>query len=222
MKKVILTLLILGCIGAGGLYYWMGKQEDHTAPVISFSDELVLYREGEEQKVLLKGVTAYDEEDGDVSDTIVVQSVLPMKKQTVATVIYYAKDKSNNIGSASRQIEYRPKDGADWLAYEPETEVQTETETESVSNEFADLPLENPRIYLTTDHYTVKPGEEYSLLSFVKEITDDKDGADWLYYQIHIDGMHEINGSGTYELYYTVIDRDNNISNRAKLTLTIE
>lgn len=225
MKKVILALLILGCIGAGGLYYWMGTQEDRTAPAISFSDELILYREGEDQELLLKGVTAQDDMDGDVSDTLMVQSVLPMKNQTSATVIYCAKDRSNNIGTASRQIEYRAADGADWLDYELETEAETavDTETESETEvEIAGLSPESPRIYLTTDQYTVKPGEDYSLLSFVKDITDDQDGPDWLYYQIHIAGMHDINGPGTYELYYSVVDRDNNMSNRAKLTLTIE
>lgn len=220
MKKVVLTLLILGCIGAGGLYYWMGTKEDHVPPVISFSDELVLYREGEDESVLLKGVTAQDDVDGDMSETLVVESVLPMKNQTSATVIYYAKDKSNNIGEASRRIEYRPKDGADWLDYEPESEAETEAETED--EQLAELPPENPRIYLTTDAYTVKPGEDYSLLSFVKDITDDEDGPDWLYHQIHIAGMYDINGPGTYELYYSVVDRDNNMSNSAKLTLTIE
>jgi len=140
-------------------------------------------------------------------------------------VIYCAKDRSNNIGTASRQIEYRAADGADWLDYELETEAETavDTETESETEvEIAGLSPESPRIYLTTDQYTVKPGEDYSLLSFVKDITDDQDGPDWLYYQIHIAGMHDINGPGTYELYYSVVDRDNNMSNRAKLTLTIE
>ncbi len=226
MKKVVLTLLIIGCIAAGGLYYWMGTKEDKVSPVISFSDELVLYREGEDTSLLLKGVTAEDDTDGDVSDTILVESILPMKNQTTATVMYYAKDKSNNIGQASRRVEYRPKDGADWLDYEPEAELEEETEKETESetenDELASLPAENPRIYLTTDQYTVKAGENYSLLSFVKDIKDDEDGPDWLYHQIHIAGMHDINGPGTYELYYSVVDRQDHMSNRAKLTLTIE
>lgn len=222
MRKVVLALLIAGCIAAGGLYYWMGTKEDTVAPTILFSDELVLYREGEDTALLLKGVTAQDDVDGDVTDTVVVDSVLPMKNQTSASVIYYAKDRSNNITQASRRIEYRPKDGADWLDYEPETaEMQTE-QLETEADEFADLPPENPRIFLTTDHYTVKAGEDYSLLSFVKDITDDVDGPDWLYHQIHIAGMYDINGPGTYELYYSVVDRNDNMSNKAKLTLTIE
>lgn len=224
MKKVVLALLIIGCIAAGGLYYWMGTKEDKVPPVISFSDELVLYREGEDTSLLLKGVTAEDDIDGDVSDTILIESILPMKNQTTATVMYYAKDKSNNIAQASRRVEYRPKDGADWIDYEPETEAETESEgeEESEEDEFDSLPAENPRIYLTTDHDTVKAGENYSLLSFVKDITDDEDGPDWLYHQIHIEGMHDINGPGTYELYYSVVDRQDHMSNRAKLTLTIE
>lgn len=222
MKKGILALLMIGCIAAGGLYYWMGTKEDKVPPVISFSDELVLYREGEDMEMLLQGVTAEDEVDGDVTDSVVVESVLPMKSQTSATVIYYAKDKSNNISQASRRVEYRPADGADWLDYEPETEGMTEEAETETDAELANLPPENPRIYLTTDSYTVKAGADYSLLSFVKEITDDEDGPDWLYRQIHIAGMYEINGPGTYELFYTVVDRDDHMSNRAKLTLTIE
>ena len=60
------------------------------------------------------------------------------------------------------------------------------------------------------------------IVSLIKNITDDVDGPDWLYTQIHIDGMHDISGPGVYELYYSVVDRDGNFSNRAKLMLTVQ
>lgn len=223
MKKLVVVLLLLLCVGAGGVNYWLDQNSDKTPPVIHIPDGAeLIYQEGEDTDILLEGVTAVDEKDGDVSDTLVVESILPMQNESKATVLYYAKDKSNNVAQASRTVEYRPEGGIAWMV-EPETE-STEAESEDLeeSDDMKNLPKDYPRIYLTTDKVTVKQGEDYNLLSYVKDITDDQDGPDWLYYQIHIDGMGDINGPGTYELYYTVIDRDYHTSNRAKLTLTIE
>lgn len=225
MKKLIVVLLLLLCIGAGGVNYWLDQNRDSTPPVIQIPDEAqLIYQEGEDTAVLLEGVKAIDEKDGDVSDTLMIESILPMQDESKATVLYYAKDKSNNVAQASRIVEYRPEGGIAWMT-EPETtaaEPDSESEELEEADDMKDLPKDYPRIYLTTDKVTVKQGEDYNLLSYVKDITDDQDGPDWLYYQIHIDGMGDINGPGTYELYYTVVDRDYHTSNRAKLTFTIE
>lgn len=227
MKKAVVVLLLLLCGAAAGVNYWLDQQQDTIPPAITIPDgpELI-YQEGEDTDILLQDVYAMDDKDGDVSDTLVVESVLPMQNESKATVLYYAKDKSNNVAQASRTVEYRPKGGIAWM---PEIETETETDSDETereapaeSDDMKDLPAYCPRIYLMTDKVTVRQGEDYNLLSYVKEITDDEDGPDWLYYQIHIDGMWDINGPGTYELYYTVVDRQYNTSNRAKLTFTIE
>lgn len=226
MKKVVVALLIILCMGAGGLFYWMNKQDDTAPPTITFPEGAeLIYQEGADTEMLLEGVQAVDDVDGDVSDTLVVESVIPMQNDTMATVLYYAKDSSNNVAKASRTVEYRAMDGIAWMDMDvSETEEEASEEESDGTEEIddKDLPAENPRIYLTTDAVTVKQGEDYNLLSYVKDITDDEDGPDWLYYQIHIDGMKDINGPGVYELFYTVVDRDYNVSNRAKLTLTVE
>ncbi len=228
MRKVVAVLLAILCIALGGVYYWLNKQEDKVAPVITFPDGAeLIYQENGDTAILLEGVKAEDDVDGDVSNTLVVESVLPMQNGVQATVLYYAKDKSNNVAKATRVVEYRPMDGIAWMS-EPETEAasekgaEAESETSGTTEEITDLPESHPRIYLTTDKVTVKQGEDYNLLSYVKDITDDKDGPDWLYYQIHIAGMNNINGPGVYELVYTVIDREYNMSNEAKLILTVE
>lgn len=222
MKKVITVLLILMCAILGGFLYLTSKKEDKVAPVISFPEETVVYEEGTDTAILLEGVRVYDEVDGNVTDTLVVESIIPMDNNQEATVLYYAKDKSNNIAKASRIVTYKKEDVQPWETEpqsEPETAQTEETESETVEETSADG---SPHITLTTDKVTISSGESYDLLSYVKNITDDQDGADWLYRQIHIDGMHDISGPGVYELYYTVIDRDGNMSNRAKLTLTIK
>ena len=229
MKKVVVVLLALSSILLGGLFYWMSGKDDTTAPVITFPDETIVYEEGADTGQLLEGVKAVDEVDGDVSSSLVVESVIPMQNGTSATVLYYAKDKSNNVAKSSRIIDYQPAEGFLWMV---ETETETEApgeieeteETEAIeeAEEIADLPPGCPRITLTTNRDTVKSGESYNLLAYVKDITDDVDGPDWLYSQIHIQGMYDISGPGVYELIYTVVDREDNMSNEAKLTLTIE
>lgn len=218
MKKILIAILPICCMILGGVFFWINKQDDKVAPVISFPEESVLYEEGSDTALLLEGVTAIDDVDGDVSDTLLVESIIPMQDETTATVLYYAKDTNNNVGQATRRINYMPEGGVLWLL---ETEMETdETETESeIQTEY--LPPECPRITLTTDTVTVSDGESYDLLSYVKSITDDVDGDDWLYAQIHIEGMQDISGPGVYELFYSVVDRDGNFSNYAKLTFTV-
>lgn len=226
MRKVLVALMAVACIALGGVFYWMQQQDDTTAPVIHFPDEEAMYVEGTDTSILLEGVTAMDDVDGDVSDTLVIESVIPMQNQYQATVLYYAKDNANNVQKAERIVNYRPENGILWM---DETEAEQtmagdslESEAEKEEESAAAVPEGHPRITLTADAVTIRDGEEYNLLSYVKDITDDKDGPDWLYYQIHIDGMRDIAGPGVYELYYSVVDRDYNESNRAKLTLTIE
>ncbi len=220
MRKVVGFLLALMSVLLGGLFYWMNGNDDTAAPVITFPDEAVVYEEGEDTALLLEGVRAVDDVDGDVSSSLVVESVIPMQNGISAAVLYYAKDKSHNVAKASRVVDYQPAEGILWMAEtEEETEAETETEDEG---EFANLPPGSPRITLKMDSDTIEPGESYNLLSYVKSITDDVDGPDWLYSQIHIQGMYEISGPGVYELVYTVVDREYNMSNEAKFTLTIK
>ncbi|MDO4344964.1 MAG: hypothetical protein Q4C50_09200 [Eubacteriales bacterium] len=222
MRKIIAVFLMILCVALGALLYWTGKDDDRNPPVISFSEEELQYEQGEDTAKLLKDVTAQDDVDGDVSDTLVVESVIPIEGEQKATVLYYAKDESNNVAKARRIVSYIPGDGILWQAEaESETQEAADSEGTTETEEAENLSSGSPRMVLTTNKATVKDGE-YNLLSYVKEITDDKDGADWLYYQIQIEGRHDISGPGTYELYYFVYDRDGNCSNRAKLTLTIE
>ena len=74
--------------------------------MIQVPAEQISYREGAETKELLKGVTAMDDRDGDVSDSLLVEKVLPSDDGSTAQVIYAAMDKSNNVTKAYRSVEY--------------------------------------------------------------------------------------------------------------------
>lgn len=133
MKKIMMAMLPICCVILGAVFFWLNGKDDTTPPVITFPDDTVEYKEGEDTSILLEGVTAMDAVDGDVSDTLMVKSVIPMKDETTATVLYCAKDKKNNVASASREVSYMPEGGVLWLLEsEGETEEETETEVTAV------------------------------------------------------------------------------------------
>ena len=84
--------------------------KDRTAPVISFNGKNTLtYTEGDSYDVLLEGLTAEDDVDGDVTDTIRISNIHPVGKGK-AVVIYVAKDSANNIGKLKREVKYKEKE----------------------------------------------------------------------------------------------------------------
>lgn len=297
MRKIIVTILAVLSVILACVFYWLKGQGDYTPPVISFPDNEITFTEGENKENLLKGVTAIDETDGDVSNTLVVESVIPMRDELRATVIYYAKDKSNNVGKATRTVSYLTEETKEWVEVleedaaggqeqdetnekEDEKEEENETDTGDVTppgenggsqapeteetpqqgqeNQGEDpapqagesqsgdsdteepqsenpalqteepqeeeLPAGSPRVTLKTDQVEVARGSKHNFLDYVEEITDDKDDRSWLWHQIYITGLKDLNLDvpGTYELYYTVTDSDRNVSNRAKLTVVVK
>ena len=71
------------------LFLYLGK--DRTAPVISFGENLASYEEGMDEELLLQGVTAMDDKDGDVSDSLLVEKIAGTNGKEVI-VTYVARD----------------------------------------------------------------------------------------------------------------------------------
>lgn len=78
-------------------------RQDRTAPVISFIDNEVEYEEDMDPFLLLEGVSAQDEKDGDVSDTLLIEKVSNTSRGDVI-VTYAAMDSANNVAKASRVL----------------------------------------------------------------------------------------------------------------------
>ena len=126
------ALLLAGCI-------YLYVNQDRTAPVISFSNEEIVYTDGMDEEELLSGVSAYDEQDGDVSYSLLVEKVSNAADGQVI-VTYAAKDASNNVTKNSRIFPGEGMEGPEDTALPelgtelesvPETESETETETET-------------------------------------------------------------------------------------------
>ena len=77
------------------LFLYLGK--DRTPPVISFGDSTAVYEDGMDESLLLQEVTAMDDRDGDVSNSLMVEKVAGTNGKEVI-VTFVALDQSNNVG----------------------------------------------------------------------------------------------------------------------------
>jgi hypothetical protein len=79
--------------------------------VITFPEGTVSYTQGDDPQVLLSGVTALDERDGDVTDSIIISSISVTDGEE-AIAVYHAKDTGNNVAMAVRSVRFTPNDAA--------------------------------------------------------------------------------------------------------------
>lgn len=246
MKKGLVAMLFLACAAllAGNVVVYIG--EDRKGPEISVPQEEITYVAGTDTSALLNGVTAQDNRDGDVTDTVTIESIIPNADQTGASVIYVAKDSKNNVTKETRTIVYSTdanqaaaqaaaeQAAADQAAQDQAAAEQVAqgdaagesaqtTDDGAAQNEaaIAALSAESPRFYLTQYSVEVERGADLNELSYVQEISDDKDSRDELYQGIQISGEVDTNTPGEYTLEYHVVDSDGNNSNAAQLKVTV-
>lgn len=105
MAKKLAVFMAIVCVGLIAFVVWSRFGADKTGPEIKFSNEELVYHDGMSHSELLQDVTAFDEKDGDVSDTLAVESVYPVEDGQVV-VVYVAKDNSNNITKVKQFYAY--------------------------------------------------------------------------------------------------------------------
>ena len=105
--KIFSVLLLLGSIGAFVAFQGYRKLvQDNKPPVVTCdSEELKVSVEAEEED-LLKGVTAKDNRSGDVTDSIVIESLSAFTEEGTRIITYAAVDKSMNVGRCERTLVY--------------------------------------------------------------------------------------------------------------------
>lgn len=84
------------------IFLYMGQ--DRTAPIIALPETEVVYTPAMTEKKLLEGITAYDHEDGDVTDSLLIEKISETADGKVI-VTYAAVDSANNVGEAARILE---------------------------------------------------------------------------------------------------------------------
>ena len=105
--KFILTISLL--IGLYALFIVGSKmynKTDNIAPVITITDEILTVSVKDKEKALLKGVSASDAEDGDLTSKIVIDSISEFDEKNYRTVTYVVFDNNDQMSKASRRIKY--------------------------------------------------------------------------------------------------------------------
>ena len=232
-QQKFVAILVAACLVLGGAAVVVRASQDREAPVIKVKKADITYQAGENYEELLKGVSAKDNRDGDLTKDVFVDRVVQVKEDK-AIVYYGVMDKAKNVGTAKRTVKYVADANAagqmkaDADAEQPEEaktdapaqEAQPETATD---NKDELVPTgEAPVIALTTDHVTIAAGTEFDLMSVVKGVADSNDNADMLSTRISVDGEYNTGTPGNYMLQYYVIDSDGNPSEVKTLTLTVQ
>lgn len=110
MKRLrILSGLIL--LGAISLVVYIrvihGRTNDNIAPTITMDKNEITISVEDDESVLLEGITAEDNRDGDVTNTLTVDNISTFNRDGKRYVTVAAFDKSNNVGKATREITYK-------------------------------------------------------------------------------------------------------------------
>ena len=195
-------------------------KKDSIKPEITISGTIA-YDGTQSDEELLKNVVANDNKDGDVTDTLVVKSIIILSSGKEAKITYAAKDRSNNVAIKSIVVPYtgtvKPIEKPD---EEPTTEDETTTpeeETTPVETVSPDAPV----LYLTQTTATFKKGADIKWVQYVSDIKDDKDDRSSLYRSIMIENYPDVNTPGEYDTYFYCKDSDGNFSPKVSLHIII-
>lgn len=235
MRKWLVALMIVLSVALGGAVVGIRFMADRKGPEISFvGDKKTVYSSDMTDEELLEGVTAKDDKDGDVSNSLRVEGVFA-KEENQIYVSFVAKDSSNNVTKRQFAMESGKKDDKETQEEKTEKAEEASADEKKVeeltpAEETAKREQEKidamapgaPKFYLTTYYLEIPVGTPVDQLSYVSDIQDDVDATNTLYRQIQIEGNVDSNTPGTYELTYYVVDSNGNESNRAVLTIVVQ
>lgn len=102
--RIGVSLMCVLALAVFAVFYVKEQQKDTTYPVITIDGEIVDVSLKMTEEELLKGVTAYDEKDGDISQKLIIESISKFIEEGVCVVTYSVCDDDNHATSATRKI----------------------------------------------------------------------------------------------------------------------
>ena len=106
LKRLSAALFIISLILLVFHVFKVRILDDRTGPVFHMDNRTVEVSVKDEQEALIKGLTATDAKDGDVSDSIIVESVGPFTGSGSRIVTYAAFDSDNHVTHTKREMIY--------------------------------------------------------------------------------------------------------------------
>ncbi len=104
LRTSLLILFILTSIIFTYDQFRSYKDRDDLAPEINCNEELIHLSVNATEKDFLKGITAQDDKDGDVTSTLVIAGKSNFIEKGLIRVDYAAFDSHNNVGTYNRRV----------------------------------------------------------------------------------------------------------------------
>ena len=105
-RKIWLGFVVLMLLLFVGYRIFELIKTDSSGPVISGGEEAITISISDGEDVLLAGLRAYDQKDGDVTDSLIVEKLSNFYSDGTRIVTYAAFDSDNHISKMERKISY--------------------------------------------------------------------------------------------------------------------
>lgn len=107
LLRILVLIVFVLVVGAWSVNVVLDKTvKDHTAPVITSDRDVLELSVKDDKSKLLTGLTATDDRDGDLTDSILVGTHSKFISKGVCDITYLVFDSSNNVGKYTRRIKY--------------------------------------------------------------------------------------------------------------------
>lgn len=119
-KHWILLLMIIACLVSYYGYQVLDQaRADIKAPKIEITAEQVEVSVLDPKNTLLQGMTATDDVDGDVTTSVIVESISLLDTDGTISVEYAAFDSAGNVAKATRKAKYTDYEGPKLILKQP-------------------------------------------------------------------------------------------------------
>lgn len=106
IKVLSILLLIISILAFGAYLFYAEITSDNKAPVLQCDSEELTVSVNTTEEELLQGVTAEDDKSGDVTNTLVVESISTFAEGGKRIITYAAIDEKGNVGRIQRILKY--------------------------------------------------------------------------------------------------------------------
>ncbi len=109
MRKWIPVIALVLCLLAFAAYRIFDRVvTDKVSPRITVEEtgDILQVSMNDPDSVLLQGVTAQDNKDGDVTDSLIIESVANINQNHQVVVTYAAFDRAGNVAKAQRTVQF--------------------------------------------------------------------------------------------------------------------
>lgn len=103
--KYVMLCLVLGAVIAVSVA--VRRAKDTVPPVITCEDEILLVSVADSDDVLMTGIHAVDDRDGDVTASLLIEKKGTIDAEGCRKITYGAFDSSNNVAKYTRTIRYQ-------------------------------------------------------------------------------------------------------------------